>query len=70
MKLGMEGMLADRPDAICEFFSSGMEIYGRNLSRVCMTGMKSTLPAVKRVSMGHRLQALTQKRLLISPRSE
>lgn len=46
MKLGMEGILADRPDRICEFFSSGMEIYGRNLSRVYMTGMKSTMPAV------------------------
>lgn len=43
MKLGMEGILADRPDGICEFFSSGMEIYGRNLSRVYMTSVWKAL---------------------------
>lgn len=39
MKVGMEGTLADRPDGICELFSSEMEIYGRNVSRVCMTSV-------------------------------
>lgn len=43
MKLGIEGILADRPDGICEFFSSGMEIYGRNLSRAYMTSVWKAL---------------------------
>lgn len=43
MKIGMEGTLADRSDGICEFFSSEMEIYGRNVSRVYMTSVWKAL---------------------------
>lgn len=44
VKSGDEGRtLADRPEGICEFFSSELEIYGRNLSWVYVTSVWKAL---------------------------